>query len=209
MPSKVPALDEVGYEFRKQFKDSKQLKDGWYDGKVVSIKPPSETVDGYDRRCVYFYSPIPYFEDLRLIDLEELAKLDPNINSKVVASSINKEKIKKRSTKVTTQSKRLTMNNHNHKEAQQTNGIIVRDNDVLSGRGSGIAGHYGNIRFRALIATRADENFCEGYSASEKKAVAEEIVNHIASLNSPGRFLKRDGSSKAYPWYELSYKEVS
>ena len=144
---------------------------------------------------------------MRLIDLEELAKLDPNINSKVVVASINKEKTKKRSTKVTTQSKRLTMNNH--EEAQQNNGIVVRDNDVLSGRGAGIAAHIGNERFRTLITIRADDNYCEGYSASEKKAVAEEIVNHIASLNPPGRFLKRDGSSKAYPWYELSPKEVS
>ena len=37
MPSIVPALDEVGYEFRKQFKESKQFKDGWFDGKVVSM----------------------------------------------------------------------------------------------------------------------------------------------------------------------------
>ena len=87
--------------------------------------------------------------------------------------------------------------------------IIVRDNDVLSGRGPGIAGHLGNERFRALITTRADENYCDCYTPNEKRAVAEEIIKHIASLDPPGQFLKRDGSGKAYPWYEVSRKEVS
>jgi len=91
--------------------------------------------------------------------------------------------------------------------------IIVNDNDVLSGRGVNIAAHYGNERFRTLITTRADENYCEGYSASEKRAVAEEIVRHIASLDPPGRFLKREGRGQVArglngPWEELSRKEA-
>ena len=91
--------------------------------------------------------------------------------------------------------------------------VAVRDNDVLSGRGVNIAAHYGNERFRTLITTRADENYCEGYSASEKRAVAEEIVRHIASLDPPGRFLKREGRGQVArglngPWDELSRKEA-
>lgn len=61
------ALGEVGYEFQKKF-DS-----GWYTGKVTEIRPLA--AGGYDRRCVYADGDI---EDLRLTDLENLSKLDPN-----------------------------------------------------------------------------------------------------------------------------------
>mmetsp|Transcript_8812 Transcript_8812/g.14399 ORF Transcript_8812/g.14399 Transcript_8812/m.14399 type:complete len:247 (+) Transcript_8812:310-1050(+) len=60
-------LGDVGYEFRKKF-DS-----GWYTGKVKEIRPLA--ANGYNRRCVYSDGDI---EDLRLEDLEQLAKLDPN-----------------------------------------------------------------------------------------------------------------------------------
>jgi hypothetical protein len=43
--------------------------------------------------------------------------------------------------------------------------IVVTDNDVLCGRGVNIAAHAGNERFRTLVTTRADANYCEGYSA--------------------------------------------
>jgi len=91
--------------------------------------------------------------------------------------------------------------------------IVVTDNDVLCGRGVNIAAHPGNERFRTLVTTRADDNYCEGYSATEKKAVAEEIIQHIASLDPPGRFLKREGRGQVSrglngPWEELSRKEA-
>jgi hypothetical protein len=91
--------------------------------------------------------------------------------------------------------------------------IVVTDNDVLCGRGVNIAAHAGNERFRTLVTTRADANYCEGYSATEKKAVAEEIIHHIASLDPPGRFLKREGRGQVSrglngPWEELSRKEA-
>lgn len=70
--------------------------------------------------------------------------------------------------------------------------IIVHDHDVLSGRGVNVAHHPGNERFRTLVTTRADSNYCTHYSASEKRAVAEEIIKHIKQLNPPGRFLKKD-----------------
>ena len=91
--------------------------------------------------------------------------------------------------------------------------IVVTDNDVLSGRGVNIAAHPGNERFRTLVTTRADASYCETYSATEKKAGAEEIVRHISSLDPPGRFLKREGRGQVSrglngPWEELSRREA-
>lgn len=90
--------------------------------------------------------------------------------------------------------------------------IVVTDNDVLSGRGVNIAAHPGNERFRTLVTTRADASYCETYSATEKKAVAEEIVRHISTLEPAGRFLKREGRGQVSrglngPWEELSRRE--
>lgn len=90
--------------------------------------------------------------------------------------------------------------------------IVVNDNDVLSGRGVNIAHHPGNERFRTLVTTRADETYCTTYSASEKRAVAEEIIKHIHCLDPPGRFLKRDGRGQVSrglngPWEELTERE--
>lgn len=102
-------LGEVGYEFRKEFDT------GWYTGKVVEIRSLAGKrlqhgkcsylalsssllsfptlfglltwpENGYDRRCVYSDGDI---EDLRLEDLEQLAKLDPNNN--IRGFSINNE----------------------------------------------------------------------------------------------------------------------
>jgi hypothetical protein len=91
--------------------------------------------------------------------------------------------------------------------------IVVHDHDVLSGRGVNIAQHPGNERFRALVQSRYDENYCQHYTVTEKRAVAEDIISHIRSLNPPGRFLKRSGRSSGSrglsgPWEELSAREV-
>lgn len=91
--------------------------------------------------------------------------------------------------------------------------IIVSQNDVLSGRGVNIAAHPGNERFRTLVTTRADDSYCATYTSTEKKAVAEEILNHITSLNPPGRFLKREGRGQVSrglngPWEELSRRDA-
>ncbi|KAL3827192.1 hypothetical protein ACHAXA_006747 [Cyclostephanos tholiformis] len=60
-------LGDVGYQFRKEFKS------GWFFGKVIEIRPFA--ANGCDRRCVYTDGDV---EDLSLVDLEELARLDPN-----------------------------------------------------------------------------------------------------------------------------------
>lgn len=91
--------------------------------------------------------------------------------------------------------------------------IVVHDHDVLSGRGVNIALHPGNERFRALVTTRYDQDYCNSYSTNEKRAVAEEIVAHIKALDPPGRFLRRPGRSKNSrglegPWEELTQQEV-
>jgi hypothetical protein len=92
--------------------------------------------------------------------------------------------------------------------------IVAHDHDVLCGRGVNIAQHTGNERFRSLVNTRHDESYCENFSTSEKKALALEIIEHIQSLQPPGRFLKRSGrqhSSRGLegPWEELTSKERS
>jgi len=90
--------------------------------------------------------------------------------------------------------------------------ITVHDHDVLSGRGVNIAQHPGNERFRALVRTRFDESYCTNFSTSEKRALAQEIIKHITSLDPPGRFLKRAGKSQSSrglsgPWEELPEKD--
>lgn len=76
-----------------------------------------------------------------------------------------------------------------------------------------IAQHPGNERFRALVNTCFDEAYCETYTMTEKRAVAESIIAHIQCLDPPGRFLKRSGRSTHSrgmegPWEELSQREA-
>lgn len=91
--------------------------------------------------------------------------------------------------------------------------IVPTPHDVLSGRGVNIAQHPGNERFRALVNSRYDSNYCSQYSTTEKRAVAREIIGHIQALNPPGRFLKRLGRAKNSrglegPWEELSEQDA-
>lgn len=108
----------------------------------------------------------------------------------------------------------MSRSHHYHHHPQYANRppVVVNDNDVLSGRGVNIAHHPGNERFRTLVSARADQSYCTSYSASEKRAVAEEIIKHIQSLDPPGRFLKREGRGQVSrglngPWDILSDRE--
>ena len=90
--------------------------------------------------------------------------------------------------------------------------IQVHDHDILLGRGVNIAQHPGNERFRALVSARKDDSYCTSFLLSEKRALAEEIVAHIKSLDPPGRFLKRLGRMQgskglAGPWEEVPHRE--
>ena len=82
------------------------------------------------------------------------------------------------------------------KNGIQTEKIVVHEHDVLNGRGVNIAQHPGNLRFRALVKSHADQSYCSDYSSTAKKALAEEIIHHIQNLNPPGRFLKRPPRNK-------------
>lgn len=102
--------------------------------------------------------------------------------------------------------------NPKNRTTQRSQPFIVHDNDVLSGRGVNIAHHPGNERFRTLVTSRKDEAYCTTYSASEKRAVALEIIKHIQTLDPPGRFLKREGRGQVSrglngPWDELTERE--
>eukprot|EP00934_Nitzschia_sp_Nitz4_P006845 Nitzschia sp. Nitz4//scaffold68_size99682//31503//32690//NITZ4_004559-RA/size99682-processed-gene-0.17-mRNA-1//1//CDS//3329556578//6835//frame0 len=82
----------------------------------------------------------------------------------------------------------------NRRSNTQTAQVLSGDihvNDVLFGRGINLAGLAGNERLRALAKARRDSDYCEQFSSSEKRALAVEIVQHIQSLDPPGRFLKR------------------
>ena len=71
----------------------------------------------------------------------------------------------------------------------------IGPHDVLNGRGVNIASLEGNLRFRALVKQRYDDSYCTGFTTNEKRALAEEIISHIKSLDPPGRFLRRIGRS--------------
>jgi hypothetical protein len=90
--------------------------------------------------------------------------------------------------------------------------IKITDNDVLSGRGISIASHVGCIRFRKLVSSHRDANYCSDYNTIEKRAVADKIIAHIQSLDPPGRFLKKTNNSKSNkldgPWEELTYEQA-
>jgi len=103
-----------------------------------------------------------------------------------------------------------------NEEEEETETIsVVTMHDVLSGRGISIAQHAGNERFRALVNARYDADYCTSYSLCEKRAVAEDIIAHIKSLDPPGRFLKRSkkGSTSKNArgleglWEELTKEE--
>ena len=110
-------------------------------------------------------------------------------------------------------SKRPSASNANDPSSSSPNEFTVHKHDVLSGRGVNIAQHLGNERFRTLITSYTDEQYCAKYSVNEKKAAAKQIILHIQSLNPPGRFLKREGKGGVSrglsgPWEELSDKDA-
>jgi hypothetical protein len=67
--------------------------------------------------------------------------------------------------------------------------IELQEQDILVGRGAPFNNYVGNVRFRALIATRKDEyNSCVG-----RHRIKNEIAQHVmeAVTQSGGRFLRR------------------
>lgn len=66
----------------------------------------------------------------------------------------------------------------------------LQPNDVLCGRGSGPNDNPGNIRFRALVATRKDE-YLATTNRQRKAKIAREIVDVVYGFSPPGRFLRK------------------
>ena len=76
------------------------------------------------------------------------------------------------------------------------------DNDIIKGRGNGANLHPGNIHFRQLVKVAR-----EGYALSskaDKKKYAESILQHISSLDPPGRFLDKDDKGQ---WFVMDAKK--
>ena len=73
--------------------------------------------------------------------------------------------------------------------------IVVRDNDVLCGRGIPFHQHIGNIRWRRIIAANRDGYFqCK--SNSHKLLIALSIVLAIERIG--GRFIRRLDRNMTY-----------
>jgi len=87
---------------------------------------------------------------------------------------------------------------------------IPHDHDVLCGRGGGINSHLGNKTFRKLVQDRK-ESYNLAHSKIAKADVSREIMEEIARLKPPGRFLMREeigkdeaGKSPTY-WVEIDF----
>lgn len=61
-------------------------------------------------------------------------------------------------------------------------------NDVLLGRGNGIAHHPGNISFRRLVWSY--RGMYEEASRDDKRCVALQVIGDLSSLDPPGRFVE-------------------
>ena len=81
-------------------------------------------------------------------------------------------------------------------------------NDVLLGRGYAIRMNQGNHLYRSLIKT-AKPQF-DAAPVSLRGIYGYQIVNHIRSLDPPGRFLRMDNkkSSSSGLWIEVSTEEA-
>lgn len=67
--------------------------------------------------------------------------------------------------------------------------IEVHDNDVLGGRGNGVAAHPGNMLLRD-ICIRYQQAYADA-KRNEKMKVAKLAISHITSQSPPGRFLEK------------------
>jgi len=81
------------------------------------------------------------------------------------------------------------------------------DKDILSGRGTHVYHHHGNIHFMQLV--KKYQARYETCPKAIKKVHAKEIYSIIRSQSPPGRFLKPCSSDKSgHAWIELDYKST-
>lgn len=81
---------------------------------------------------------------------------------------------------------------------------LIKENDVLSGRGSKINQHPGNSFFRALI--RQNKLRYVNSKPSDKKKIILEIIDKVEKQDPPGRFLKQD--AKTAEWEVISFLDA-
>jgi len=74
-------------------------------------------------------------------------------------------------------------------------------NDVLSGRGSMVNNHPGNIRYRELCNAVKAEYLSPETRKMHKSHISARIVRAVRGGDRPGRFLKRDGRTGR--WHEV------
>eukprot|EP00978_Attheya_sp_CCMP212_P031420 scaffold118656_cov49-Attheya_sp.AAC.2 len=77
-------------------------------------------------------------------------------------------------------------------------------NDILSGRGNRSNYHPGNEYFVALVKQYRKEYLMRSKKAKVK--LAQNLIDEIAMLDPPGRFLKQHPESQR--WYEISHKKI-
>jgi len=81
--------------------------------------------------------------------------------------------------------------------------IQVHNNDVLAGRGNGVAAHPGNQLFRD-ICVRYQQAYHDA-QRTKKMAVAKAAIAEITSQNPPGRFLEKDRNNR---WVLMAPKRI-
>jgi hypothetical protein len=78
----------------------------------------------------------------------------------------------------------------------------LHSNDVLSGRGNGVAIYPGNRQFREFIRSFKDE-YVRAYR-NEKGNVASDVIRTVLSLNPPGRFVEKARNGNGYQLVDYS-----
>ena len=81
----------------------------------------------------------------------------------------------------------------------------VTHNDVLSGRGNGVAHSPGNIQFREVVLSHKAA-YVQTDNLDLKAALAEDVISTITNLTPPGRFLEKNPNGEG--WRELTKRQV-
>jgi hypothetical protein len=94
--------------------------------------------------------------------------------------------------------------NDNHSNENTQDIIELHDNDVLSGRGNGVAAHPGNVYFRDVCV-----RYQQAYQESPRKKkmdIASQAALEIEKQNPPGRFLETTAEGQYY--VEMSARRI-
>lgn len=81
----------------------------------------------------------------------------------------------------------------------------VTHNDVLSGRGNGVAHSPGNIQFREVVLSHKAA-YVQTDNLDLKAALAEDVISTITILKPPGRFLEKNPNGEG--WREMTKRQV-